>query len=113
MLLLDLVGEDRVSHNLDFRHDAAELEATAPHVIPGGNQAETAKIVASDPMCRFLRIAESILRLMPEHDAAKRPIWGVPGNPQHVAESNPLINSGDKEHAAFSFTQQFEAAFQP
>ena len=117
MLLLDVIGENRMRNNLDLRQSSVELEQTARHVIPGGYETQVIKTLAADPLRRLLRIAEGIVGLMAEHDAAERPVGcgglgGMARNAQQIVQIDLVVDAGDEELAAFPLAEKVNAALE-
>jgi len=110
--LADLLGENRVSDNLDAGHRAIKLEKAARHVVPGGDQSQAAEALLSDPLRSLMRIPKSIVGVVAQHDTAKRPIPRTSGNAQHIVEINLRIDARDEELATLSFAEEFEAALE-
>src|SRR5947209_8970383 len=70
------------------------------------------KTLAADPQRCLLRIAEGIVGLMAEHDAAERPVRSTPRNTQQIVKIDLLVDAGDEELAAFPLTKKVNAALQ-
>jgi hypothetical protein len=59
-----------------------------------------------------MRIPESVIGVVAQHDTAKRPIPRISGNAQHIVEVNLWIDARYEELATLSFAQEFEAALE-
>ena len=64
-------------------------------------------------MRRLLGIAERVVGLMADYNAAQCPIRHIAQSPQQIIEIDLLVNAGDKQFLAFSFAQKVDAALQP
>src|ERR1700731_4203537 len=101
-----------MSENVDAGHRAIKLEKAAGHMVPSCDQSQAAVSLLSDPLRSLMRIPESIIGVVAQHDTAKRPIPRISGNAQHIVEVNLRIDARDEELATLSFAEEVEAALE-
>ena len=85
----DQFGEDRVRHDLDFRHRPLEFEQAARHVVPGGDQAQAAIALPPHPARGLLRVALGVFGLGSRSRCSRQANAARPPRPAAARRDRP------------------------
>ena len=112
-LLAEALRDDRIGHQLDVGHDAAELGQAARHVIARGDDDQLGEPLVGRPLHGLVGVARRVLRLIADIDAALEHLPRDAALAMQVFAAGDAVGAGDQQSVAAPVGQQARRFGQP